>query len=73
LCWRARISIKLSFCGSIRALRSPTGAKSVSYRLTVSSSERTLTAEDVTRVRTRIIDGMRALATNCASDSRRKA
>lgn len=37
------------------------GVKSLSYRLTVSSSERTLTAEDVTRVRARIIDGMRAL------------
>jgi phenylalanyl-tRNA synthetase beta chain len=37
------------------------GAKSVSYRLTISSGERTLTAEDLTRVRTRIIDGMRGL------------
>ncbi len=36
------------------------GTKSVSYRLTVSSDERTLTTDDVTRVRSRIIDGMRA-------------
>jgi phenylalanyl-tRNA synthetase beta chain len=37
------------------------GSKSVSYRLTISSGERTLTAEDLTRVRTRIIEGMRGL------------
>jgi len=37
------------------------GTKSVSYRLTISSDERTLTAEDLTRVRSRIIDGMRGL------------
>ncbi len=37
------------------------GTKSVSYRLTISSGERTLTAEDLTRVRTRIIEGMRGL------------
>ncbi len=36
------------------------GTKSVSYRLTISSNERTLTADDLTRVRTRIIEGMRA-------------
>ena len=39
----------------------PEGTKSVSYRLTISSGERTLTAEDLTRVRSRIIDGMRGL------------
>jgi phenylalanyl-tRNA synthetase beta subunit len=37
------------------------GSKSVSYRLTISSGERTLTAEDLTRVRTRVIEGMRGL------------
>jgi phenylalanyl-tRNA synthetase beta chain len=37
------------------------GTKSVSYRLTISSSERTLTAQDLTRARARIIDGMRGL------------
>jgi len=38
----------------------PEGYKSVSYRITISSEERTLTAADLTRVRNRVIEGMRA-------------
>jgi phenylalanyl-tRNA synthetase beta subunit len=37
----------------------PDGAKSVSYRLTVSAPDRTLSSEDVGVIRQRIIDGMR--------------
>ena len=38
----------------------PEGTKSVSYRLTLSAAERTLSSEEVGAVRTTIIDGMRA-------------
>jgi len=37
------------------------GTKSVSFRLTVGSPERTLTSEEVGEIRARIIDGMRGL------------
>ena len=37
------------------------GFKSVSFRITVGSPERTLSSEDVAAIRNRIIDGMRAL------------
>jgi phenylalanyl-tRNA synthetase beta chain len=37
----------------------PEGKKSVSYRLTVSAPDRTLSSEDVTAIRTRIITGLR--------------
>ena len=37
------------------------GFKSVSFRITVGSPERTLSSEDVAAIRSRIIDGMRAL------------
>ena len=37
------------------------GRKSVSFRLTVGSAERTLSSEEVSEIRQRIIDGMRAL------------
>ena len=36
------------------------GARSLSYRLTVGASDRTLSAEEVGAVRSRIIDGMRS-------------
>jgi phenylalanyl-tRNA synthetase beta subunit len=36
----------------------PEGARSLSYRLTVGASDRTLSAEEVGTVRSRIIDGM---------------
>ena len=36
------------------------GTKSVSYRLEVAAADRTLSAEDVSAIRNRIIDGMRA-------------
>jgi phenylalanyl-tRNA synthetase beta chain len=36
------------------------GTRSVSFRLTVGSAERTLSSEEVTEVRARLIDGMRA-------------
>jgi phenylalanyl-tRNA synthetase beta chain len=39
----------------------PEGRKSVSFRVTLSSPERTLTSEEVTETRTRIIEGMRGL------------
>lgn len=44
------------------ALPTPSGekARSLSYRLTVGASDRTLSAEEVGAIRTRIIDGMRA-------------
>jgi len=38
----------------------PEGSKSVSYRLTVASPDHTLSSEEVTAIRARIIDGMRA-------------
>ena len=37
------------------------GAKSVSFRLTVGSPERTLSSEEIAAIRTRIIEGMRGL------------
>jgi len=37
------------------------GRKSVSFRLTVGSPERTLSSEEVGQIRERIIDGMRQL------------
>jgi phenylalanyl-tRNA synthetase beta chain len=39
----------------------PPGQKSVSYHLEVGSPDRTLNADEVTEIRNRIIDGMRAL------------
>jgi phenylalanyl-tRNA synthetase beta chain len=36
------------------------GTKSVSFRLTLGSPERTLSSEEVSEVRARLIDGMRA-------------
>jgi phenylalanyl-tRNA synthetase beta chain len=39
----------------------PEGKKSVSFRLTVGSSERTLSSEEVGEIRTAIIEGMRGL------------
>ncbi len=39
----------------------PAGQKSVSYRLTLSAPDRTLSSEQVTAVRTRLIEGMRGL------------
>lgn len=38
----------------------PTGQRSLSYRLTVGAPDRTLSAEEVTLVRTAVIDGMQA-------------
>jgi len=38
----------------------PGGKKSVSFRLTVGADERTLTAEEVTRVRDRVVQGIKA-------------
>ena len=37
------------------------GRKSVSFRLTVGSAERTLSSEEVSEIRARIIEGMRGL------------
>jgi len=37
------------------------GAKSLSFRLTVGSPERTLSSEEIAEIRTRIIEGMRDL------------
>jgi phenylalanyl-tRNA synthetase beta chain len=39
----------------------PEGTKSVSFRLTVAASDRTLSSEEVGAIRARIIDGMRGL------------
>jgi phenylalanyl-tRNA synthetase beta chain len=38
----------------------PDGRRSLSYRLTVGAPDRTLTSEEVSAIRTRIIEGMRA-------------
>ena len=50
-----------SSCASTPARRSPRGTKSVSFRLTVAAHGRTLSSDEVGAIRTRIIDGMRAL------------
>ncbi len=44
----------------LRDFALPTGDRSLSYRLTVAAADRTLAAEEVTAVRTAVIDGMRA-------------
>ncbi|MEO5925425.1 MAG: phenylalanine--tRNA ligase subunit beta [Bryobacteraceae bacterium] len=44
----------------LRDFALPTGDRSLSYRLTVGASDRTLSTEEVTSVRTAVIDGMRA-------------
>ena len=43
----------------LREFALPDGARSLSYRLTVGAPDRTLSAEEVGTIRTRIIDGMR--------------
>jgi phenylalanyl-tRNA synthetase beta chain len=44
----------------LREFALPDGTRSLSYRLTVGASDRTLSAEEVGTVRSRIIDGMRS-------------
>jgi phenylalanyl-tRNA synthetase beta chain len=44
----------------LRDFRLPSGERSLSYRLTVGASDRTLSAEEVTATRTAVIDGMKA-------------
>jgi phenylalanyl-tRNA synthetase beta chain len=44
----------------LREFALPDGARSLSYRLTVGAPDRTLSAEEVGLVRSRIIDGMRS-------------
>jgi phenylalanyl-tRNA synthetase beta subunit len=44
----------------LREFGLPSGERSLSYRLTVGASDRTLSAEEVGMVRSRIIDGMRS-------------
>jgi phenylalanyl-tRNA synthetase beta subunit len=44
----------------LRDFALPTGERSLSYRLTVGSRERTLSAEETGAIRARVIDGMRA-------------
>ena len=44
----------------LREFALPTGDRSLSYRLTVGAPDRTLSADEVGAIRTRIIDGMRA-------------
>src|SRR5262249_14934187 len=43
----------------LREFELPGGERSVSYRLTVGAPDRTLNSEEVSAVRTRIIEGMR--------------
>jgi phenylalanyl-tRNA synthetase beta chain len=43
----------------LREFAQPTGDRSLSYRLTVGSNDRTLSADEVTAVRTAVIDGLR--------------
>jgi len=49
--------LKIEF---LRDFALPTGDRSLSYRLTVAAADRTLAAEEVTAVRTAVIDGMRS-------------
>ena len=52
-----------AWCCSIAFLRDftlPDGQRSLSYRLTVGAPDRTLSSEEVSAIRTRIIEGMRA-------------
>ena len=44
----------------LRDFNLPDGRRSLSYRLTVGAPDRTLTSEEVSAIRTRIIEGMRA-------------
>jgi phenylalanyl-tRNA synthetase beta chain len=44
----------------VREFALPDGQRSLSYRLTVGASDRTLSADEVGAIRSRIIDGMRA-------------
>ncbi|MEO8099146.1 MAG: phenylalanine--tRNA ligase subunit beta [Acidobacteriota bacterium] len=44
----------------LRDFALPTGQRSLSYRLTVGAADRTLSTEEVTAVRTAVIEGMRA-------------
>jgi phenylalanyl-tRNA synthetase beta chain len=44
----------------LREFALPTGDRSLSYRLTVGAADRTLSADEVGAIRSRIIDGMRA-------------
>ena len=46
--------------GFLREFALATGERSLSYRLTVGAGDRTLSAEEVGAIRTRIIDGMRS-------------
>jgi phenylalanyl-tRNA synthetase beta chain len=43
----------------LRDFSSPDGSRSLSYRLTIGAADRTLSSDEVTAVRTRIIEGMR--------------
>jgi phenylalanyl-tRNA synthetase beta subunit len=44
----------------LREFTLPEGSRSLSYRLTVGASDRTLSSEEVGAIRARIIDGLRA-------------
>jgi phenylalanyl-tRNA synthetase beta chain len=44
----------------VREFGLPDGQRSLSYRLTVGASDRTLSADEVSAIRSRIIEGMRA-------------
>jgi phenylalanyl-tRNA synthetase beta chain len=44
----------------LREFALPTGERSLSYRLTIGASDRTLSADEAGEIRSRIIDGMRA-------------
>jgi phenylalanyl-tRNA synthetase beta subunit len=44
----------------LREFALPSGERSLSYRLTVGVSDRTLSADEVGVIRSRIIDGMRS-------------
>ncbi len=44
----------------LRDFALPDGSRSLSYRLTVGALDRTLSSDEVTSIRARIIEGMRA-------------
>ena len=48
-------------CANIRASRCREGKKSVSFRVVAGAPDRTLSSDEITALRDRIIDGLRTL------------
>ena len=58
--WPVRCSNRSNISANMPGPPLPEGAKSVSFRVTVGSAERTLASEEVGAIRARLIEGMRA-------------